>query len=244
MTITAAGRLRRRGAPCRIVAHRGYSSDFPENTLLAYEKAIHAGADVIEIDLRTSRDGKVVCHHDPTTGGAELAALDLAQIGARGIPTLAEVLPVLSGRSVLLFDLKRPDVNLARDALALLADHAMVPQAVLGVRSLEQARFVRQASPECVLLGFLQVYREFGDFYAIGGDIARVWEEDCDAATLAAAREGGHPVWVTAGRGADRPGDIDAARLRRLLDRDIDGILVNDPVQAIRVRDARGTAPQ
>ena len=238
MTDTDAGRLRRRGGGCRIVAHRGYSAAFPENTLVAYERAIGAGADVVEIDLRKSRDGSVVCHHDATTGGENIADLDLSELKARGIAALDEVLPALFGRVSLLFDLKLPDVDLAADALARLRDHSMASQAVIGVRSLDQARLVRRSAPESVILGFLNS-RAFGDFYALGGDIARLWEDDCDDAAVEAARSGGHPVWVTAGRRPqkDRPGDIDGPRLSALLRRDVDGILVNDPVQAIRLRD-------
>src|SRR5262249_7476269 len=47
-------------------AHRGYSSDFPENTLPALEAALEAGAHVAEIDVRLTRDGKLVLMHDPT----------------------------------------------------------------------------------------------------------------------------------------------------------------------------------
>jgi glycerophosphoryl diester phosphodiesterase len=245
MMDSEAGRLRRRDARCRIIAHRGYSSAFPENTLVAYERAIGAGADVVEIDLRKSCDGAVVCHHDATTGSDSVANLDSSELKARGVAVLADVLPALFGRVSLLFDLKRPDMDLAADALSLLRDHSMEQQAVIGVRSLAQARFVRHTSPDCVILGFLANYGDFEDFYALGGDIARLWEEDCDEAGLAAARSGDHPVWVTAGRKsqADRPGDIDGPRLGALIGREVDGILVNDPVQAIRVRDARGDRP-
>jgi glycerophosphoryl diester phosphodiesterase len=238
MTDIDAGRLRRRGGGCSIVAHRGYSSAFPENTLVAYERAIGVGADVVEIDLRTSRDGAVVCHHDATTGGENIAGLDLPELKARGIAALDEVLPALFGRVSLLFDLKLPDVDLAADALARLRDHSMVSQAVIGVRSLGQARLARRTAPDSVLLGFLNS-RDFDEFYALGGDIARLWEDDCDEAAVEAARGGGHPVWVTAGRRSlkDRPGDIDSPRLSALLRQEIDGILVNDPVQAIRMRD-------
>ncbi len=47
-----------------VIAHRGYSSEFPENTLLAFEEAIRAGADGFECDLRLTSDGEVVVFHD------------------------------------------------------------------------------------------------------------------------------------------------------------------------------------
>ena len=48
----------------KIVAHRGYSGLYPENTMLAFQKAVEAGADEIELDIQMSRDGQVVVFHD------------------------------------------------------------------------------------------------------------------------------------------------------------------------------------
>jgi len=50
----------------RLVAHRGYQKLYPENTLLAYQKAIDAGAFSIETDVLLSADKQPVLYHDPT----------------------------------------------------------------------------------------------------------------------------------------------------------------------------------
>ncbi|HYU83546.1 MAG TPA: glycerophosphodiester phosphodiesterase family protein [Kribbellaceae bacterium] len=47
-----------------VVAHRGDSDSSPEHTLAAYEKAIEAGADGLECDVRLTADGHLVCVHD------------------------------------------------------------------------------------------------------------------------------------------------------------------------------------
>ena len=47
-------------------AHRGDSSRFRENTIIAIESAIKSGAAIVEIDVRISKDGEVVVLHDPT----------------------------------------------------------------------------------------------------------------------------------------------------------------------------------
>ncbi|MBS4027847.1 MAG: hypothetical protein KGZ58_04330 [Ignavibacteriales bacterium] len=47
-----------------VVAHRGCSSSFPENTLPAFRRAIEVGADMIEMDIQCSSDGKVLVFHD------------------------------------------------------------------------------------------------------------------------------------------------------------------------------------
>lgn len=48
----------------KIYAHRGFSGEYPENTMLAFEKAIEEGADGIELDVHLSRDGEVMIIHD------------------------------------------------------------------------------------------------------------------------------------------------------------------------------------
>ena len=98
------------------IAHRGASGHYPENTMLAFEKAVEKGADVLELDVWLSQDDQVVVIHDETvdrtTDGEgkvrdhtldELQALDAAyhfklddSYPYRGkgvkIPTLKEVL--------------------------------------------------------------------------------------------------------------------------------------------------------
>ncbi|MCX5913087.1 MAG: glycerophosphodiester phosphodiesterase family protein, partial [Deltaproteobacteria bacterium] len=46
--------------PILVVAHRGFSAAAPENTLIAFEKAIEIGSDMIELDVHLSRDGEIV----------------------------------------------------------------------------------------------------------------------------------------------------------------------------------------
>lgn len=52
--------------PCAIVAHRGVWREAPENSLPAIERAIAAGYDVVEIDVRRTADGEFVLLHDDT----------------------------------------------------------------------------------------------------------------------------------------------------------------------------------
>lgn len=62
-----------------IIAHRGASGEAPENTLAAFDLAWRQQADGIELDVRLSRDGRVMVHHDPTTRrltGIELSIAD------------------------------------------------------------------------------------------------------------------------------------------------------------------------
>ena len=48
----------------KVMAHRGYSGAYPENTMLAFRKAVEVGTDGIELDVHATRDGVLVVHHD------------------------------------------------------------------------------------------------------------------------------------------------------------------------------------
>ena len=52
------------GKQPQVIAHRGYSGLYPEQTKMAYEKAIDAGADMIELDMHLTRDCQLVARHN------------------------------------------------------------------------------------------------------------------------------------------------------------------------------------
>lgn len=99
----------------------------------AFARALELGVDAIELDVRVTRDGIVVVHHDADVrlaprgprapierlAAAELRAVDLG--GGIGIPTLDEVMELVAGRAEVFVELKRP---VAEDAvLACVARH-------------------------------------------------------------------------------------------------------------------------
>ena len=107
-----------------IIAHRGASRSAPENTLPAFRLAWRQGADAAELDVRLSRDGRIVVMHDATAhraGGldrkvcsltlAELRALDFgrwkgAKWAGTRIPTLDEVVRTVPAGKRLLIEIK------------------------------------------------------------------------------------------------------------------------------------------
>lgn len=69
----------------KVVAHRGYSGKYPENTMLAFEKAVEAKADEIELDVQLTKDGELVVFHDEmidrtTNGNGLLLSYNLKEI--------------------------------------------------------------------------------------------------------------------------------------------------------------------
>ena len=96
-------------------AHRGFSGKYPENTMLAFRKALECGADGIEMDVQLTKDGELVVIHDErvdrTTNGTgyvrdytldELRKLDASyiysdKVGFQTIPTFDEYCQWVSG---------------------------------------------------------------------------------------------------------------------------------------------------
>ncbi|KAA9021614.1 glycerophosphodiester phosphodiesterase [Niallia endozanthoxylica] len=108
------------------IAHRGASGYAPENTIMAFDKAVDMKADYIEIDVQRSKDGKLVIIHDTkvnrTTNGegyvkdltyAELQNLDAGswmgdEFDGAKIPSFEEVLDRYLGKIGILIEIKAP----------------------------------------------------------------------------------------------------------------------------------------
>lgn len=64
----------------QITAHRGYSSEYPENSLAAFEGAIDVGVDWVELDVQQTRDGVLVVMHDPNLKRISRADINIWEI--------------------------------------------------------------------------------------------------------------------------------------------------------------------
>ncbi len=93
-------------------AHRGDSSKFRENTIAAINSAIATGAEIVEIDVRITRDGEVIVLHDSTLErlwgvSAAVSERDWLEISRLGegeirIPLLRDVLELFVGTTATL----------------------------------------------------------------------------------------------------------------------------------------------
>lgn len=110
-----------------VAAHRGWSSHYPENTLIAFEKALELGVDQLEIDLHMTKDGELILMHDHklarTTGAegivsdctlAELKQLDAGiwkgeQFKGLRIPTFTEFMELIKDHPTITVDVELKD---------------------------------------------------------------------------------------------------------------------------------------
>ncbi len=127
-----------------VLGHRGYIGKYPENSILAFKKAIEAGADGIELDVWLTKDGKVVVMHDETIDRTSnmsgrqkemtLEELKRADIGMdEKIPTLKEVFEALPNDALINVELKD------REAVG------------------EVARIIKENNPERVMISSFDV---------------------------------------------------------------------------------------
>lgn len=104
---------------CRNYAHRGFSGNYPENTMLAFQKALEAGCEGMEFDVHFTKDRELVIIHDELidrTSGAhgfvkdmtyeELCKVDFSykwkgQVPFQKIPTLREYFELVKDKDIL-----------------------------------------------------------------------------------------------------------------------------------------------
>jgi glycerophosphoryl diester phosphodiesterase len=118
-----------------VIAHRGYTRQFPDNTLEAFRAAREIGVDGVEFDVQETADGAFVVFHDDSIDGNNISNLKLEDIGQLRvggncrIPTLQETLDVLGRGLVLLVELKQ--VRSLEVFLSLLRQHVEAAFTVL-----------------------------------------------------------------------------------------------------------------
>jgi glycerophosphoryl diester phosphodiesterase len=129
-----------------VVAHRGASATSPENTLEAFDAAVACGAPAVEFDVRLSADGVPVVVHDADLARVagvsrlvhELTAAELRGLDVDGgpIPTLREVLDLLSGRAGVDIEIKNipgePAFDSPREAALEACLHELEASAFSG----------------------------------------------------------------------------------------------------------------
>jgi len=127
--------------PVSIQAHRGFKKLYPENTLLAFRKAIETKADYVELDIHFSRDHEIVVCHDYTTGrvgnqnliikDSDVATLKTLDVGqGEKIPTLQEVFDLCKGKIGINIEIKH--AGLAVDLNDLILKNGMENEVIIS----------------------------------------------------------------------------------------------------------------
>lgn len=225
-----------------LIGHRGYPTRARENTIASFAAALAAGCHGVELDVRLTRDGVPVVHHDATvvTGHGSVAIADLesetigtatcaSSDGPYAVPRLVEVLATFGGRCLLNVEVKpqEPRARAGAAAAVAAAVRTVEPLASILVSSFDAGVLTalqRLAVP--VPLGFLFTKTRELDAVErepISGALAWLHpvHDIVDAALIERARRRGLPVvtWT-----ADEPAEV-----TRLLALGVAAVITNHP---------------
>jgi len=140
------------------IGHRGTRTEFDENTIEAFKKAIEFGANYIELDVRKTRDNKLIILHDPsldrtTTGSGLINNLVWAEIrnfktkiNSKHIPLLSKVLDKFKGKTKFMIELKGQDVK--DDIFDLVNAKGLLRDCVFSGRKLSDLQVIKRKNPE------------------------------------------------------------------------------------------------
>ena len=236
-----------------VVAHRGGCALRPENTLSAFWHTIELGADMVEADVRLTRDGKLVLLHDDslerTTNGQgnvkdftlqELRQLDAGshfdpRYGAETIPTLEDLFRLCRSRVKILLDLKAGE-EYERQIVDLITAYRMEFDVVVGVRTLDALRKIKELNPAIRVLSFGYPMDVAFEILEAGAEIIRFWGNWVTPSYVEHVRTKGKAVWVMVGE----PTEEDAGRttpeeLQWYRKIGVNGVILDDPRIALQV---------
>ncbi len=226
-----------------IIAHRGYSAKYPDNTWTAIRSAFEAGADMCEVDLHMTKDSRIFIHHDYHVHGRLIAEQTLKELkeNLSDHPDLEELISwALKEEKKFMLEVKD------RRILNILSDYLKNIRKDLFIVGSFDAVFLRDfkvKNPDiktCLLLGTvldeittLELVRETGVEFVLPA-----WEARHPYPQELLSEE-----WISALRNEnvyticwhEEREDV----LKDLLQKPVYGICTNDPVLVKRLRNGR-----
>ncbi len=231
------------------ISHRGEHLHHPENTMPAFQEAIRLGADYIEVDVRTTADGKLILSHDATvnrcTNGQgevskmtfdELRALDAGiksgpEFAGTRMPSFDEVLDVARGKIGIYVDVKQVS---AQDLVTHIREHGMSDHVVIYSgrisRDIQQIDPKLKIMPESVNVDVVR--RIVAELHA---PVIAFGASDWKPEIIKLAKDSGAELYV------DRMGATDApAGWQSAIDEGADGIQTDRPGELVEYLRQKG----
>lgn len=227
-----------------LIAHRGASSEAPENTLRAIQKAADIPVDYIEIDVRLSKEGIPIVIHDPTlkrttncSKNLSVSKMSLDQIQTydaglwfspdykgEKIPTLKEVLELPLGSCGLMIEIKQGPYSAERIADAVLKDLSKYasPSLKYKIGSFDPSILTAlKARGISSLMGLIETKRMLNRFIDFPLQHLGIWHKLLNPTVIHFLHARHIKVWSFT---LDDP-----ALIHRLLSAQLDGIITNCP---------------
>lgn len=237
----------------KVMAHRGASTEAPENTMAAFQKAIDDMADYIELDVQLTNNGEVIVMHDSnayrTTGVdanivnmtyKEVKTLDAGswfsdEYVGENVPSLKEVLELTQGKIKLNIELKPTDngIALAKNTVRLIEKYNMVNDCVITSFSESALKAVKTYNQE-IKVGYI-LSAAYGDFYDMKNvDFFSVNAAYLSKRTIDAIHNSGKQVYAWTVNNKDS--------IKNLTNKGVDGVITDNPVLARETIYSRDTS--
>lgn len=225
-----------------VIAHRGNHVNAPENTLASTREAINCGADYVEVDLRTTKDGHLVAMHDAkvdrTTNGMGKVAdmtwqeVEELQVFNRNkkthrIPEFKELLALCKGKINIYLDFKDADVA---ETWKQIKAAGMEHQVVVYLNKEEQYKQWKEVAPEVPLMTSLP--KEIANKEQLAAFLEQMQIQVVDNITnpemLKAAHDHGISVWLDVQSPTEGPASWNEA-----LHKGVQGLQTDKPAEMV-----------
>lgn len=229
----------------KIVAHRGYSQKALENTIPAMQKATKAGANLVELDIQQTKDGKFVVYHDESlkrlakdkqkiykTTAQDITGTAIQKKELKGeIPSFEAYLKAAkTTKSYLLVEIKvhgHEKEGYVKDIVALLKEYGVANDYIVQSLDKQAIEDVKKADPT-IKTSYL-VKDEEKDMYDITAEFLGVKEKYVDETLQKKAHDAhkGVMVWTVEGE----------KDLKKFIEHDVYAVITNEVAKAVTLRD-------
>jgi len=225
-----------------VISHRGNHVDVPENTLASFREAIRAGADYVEVDLRTTKDGHLIVMHDgtvdrTTNGSGKVSDLTLAEMKElkvvdknkkkHRVPEFKEVLKECKNRINIYLDFKEADVA---QTFKQIREAGMEKQMVVYLNKIPQYKAWRTVAPQMPLMtsliGEVKNKEQLGLF--LGQVKIEVLDNIADREMVAVAESKGVAVWLDVQSPTEGP-----VSWKEALEKGVNGLQTDNPAELV-----------
>ncbi len=226
-----------------VIAHRGNHVNVPENTVASINEAVKAGADYVEIDLRTTKDGYLVIQHDGSldrmTDGKgkvnehtleEIKKLKVKSNGAAAIyrvPEFWEILKACRNRINIYLDFKDADVA---ETYRQIRDYHMERHVVVYLNREPQYAEWKKVAPQMPLMTSLPeaVKDESGFDDFLKAVSIQVFDNITDSTLIAIAKKKGISVWLDVEDEHENP-----ESWKKVIDLNVEGLQTDHPAALV-----------
>lgn len=225
-----------------VIAHRGNHVAVPENTLASAREGIQCGADYIEMDLRTTKDGHLIVLHDATVdrttnGSGRVSDLTWEEVQrlqvfnrnkkTHRIPEFKEVLAVCKGKINIYLDFKNADVA---ETWKQIKAAGMEQQVVVYLNNETQHKLWKETAPQVPLMTSLPkevtTDQQFESF--LSKTPVQVLDNITDPALLKIAHAHGIQVWLDVQSPTEGP-----VSWKEALHKDVQGLQTDKPAEMV-----------